>query len=45
MRNSVSDQALEATIVGVWEIGEPSALSPKLKDSEHSDGQYYTTDR
>ena len=45
MRNSVSDQAFEVTIVGVWEIGEPSALSPKLKDSEHSDGQYYTTDR
>ena len=45
MRNSVSDQVLEVTIVDVWEIGEPSALSPKLKDSEHSDGQYYTTDR
>ena len=43
MRNSVSDQALEDTIEGVWEIGEPSALSPKWKDSEHSDGQCYTT--
>ena len=40
MRNSVSNQALEDTIVGVWEIGEPSALSPKWKDSDqHSDGQ------
>ena len=45
MRNSVLDKALEVTIVSVWEIGEPSALSPKLKDSEHSDGQYYKTVR
>ena len=33
MRYSVSDQALEDTIVGIWEIGEPSTLSLKLKDS------------
>ena len=33
LRYSVSDQALEDTIVGIWEIGEPSALSPKLKDN------------
>ena len=28
--------------VGIWELGEPSSIIPKLEDHEHTDGQCTT---